>query len=81
MGLTGHFEHTSFQKTMNQAIEKCRKHKVPSGIHVVQPNPKELQLRINEGHRFIAFSVDSVFLIKGSQNPEELNRNEINSTK
>ena len=73
MGLTGQFEHASFKKVMNQVLKICQQHKISSGIHVVQPDPDELRLRIEEGHRFIAYSVDSVFLIHGSQSPDEMN--------
>jgi 2-dehydro-3-deoxyglucarate aldolase len=73
MGLTGEFEHASFKKAMNQVLKICKQHKISSGIHVVQPDPNELRLRIDEGHRFIAYSVDSVFLTHGSQSPYEMN--------
>jgi len=31
---------------------------MPGGIHVVEPDPEQLQQRIDEGHTFIAYSVD-----------------------
>jgi 2-dehydro-3-deoxyglucarate aldolase len=31
-------------------------------VHVVMPDADELKQRINEGYRFIAYSIDSVFL-------------------
>ena len=69
MGLTGQFDNTSFKKVTNQVLETCKQYKVPNGIHVVEPDPDELRQRIEEGYRFIAYSIDSVFLIHGSQSP------------
>ena len=63
MGITGEFDHTDFQAVMNRVLEICRHFKISSGIHVVQPNPEELRLRIEEGYQFIAYSLDSVFLL------------------
>ena len=71
MGLTEQFEHTSFQEVMNRVLEICQQRKISSGIHVVQPDPDELWFRIDEGPLFIAYSIDSVFLVKGSQSPNE----------
>ncbi len=78
MGLTGQFEHNDFQEALNRVLKICKQHKVSSGVHVVYPDPNELQLRIEEGHRFIAYSVDSVFLVQSSQHPDEMNWNKKN---
>ena len=69
MGIIGQFDHTDFQEVMNRVLEICQHHKISSGIHVVQPDPDELRLRIEEGYRFIAYSIDSVFLLQCCQLP------------
>ena len=69
MGLTAQFDHENFQIAMNQIISLCEKYKIPCGDHVVDPNPEKLQLRIEQGFRFIAYSTDAVFLYHNSINP------------
>jgi 2-dehydro-3-deoxyglucarate aldolase len=69
MGLTGQFEHPSFVKAMFQVRQVCEKHKFPSGIHVVQPDSDELNQRIAEGYRFIAYSIDAVFFTRNTDIP------------
>jgi len=69
MGLTAQFDHENFQIAMNQIISLCEKYKIPCGDHVVDPNPEKLQLRIEQGYRFIAYSTDAIFLYHNSINP------------
>jgi 2-dehydro-3-deoxyglucarate aldolase len=69
MGITGKFDHENFQITMNQIISLCEKYKIPCGDHVVNNNPEKLQLRIEQGYRFIAYSTDAIFLYHNSINP------------
>jgi len=42
---------------------------MPCGVHVVDPSVSDLKERIAEGYRFIAYSIDSVFLNHSSNNP------------
>lgn len=69
MGLTAQFEHPAFQDVMNRVLQVCQQQNVPAGIHVVQPDPDELQGRIAEGYRFIAYAIDAVILNLHSQKP------------
>lgn len=62
MGLTAQFEHPQFKTTMEHIRSLSQEHHIPCGVHVVMPEPKELKKRIEEGYRFIAFSIDAVFL-------------------
>lgn len=62
MGLTGRFEHPTFKKTMERIRSICRKNKVPSGIHIINPDLQDINKRIQEGYQFIAFSTDAIFL-------------------
>jgi 2-dehydro-3-deoxyglucarate aldolase len=62
MGLTAQFDHADFRAALASIRERAGKHHIPSGIHVVPPSLTELQARIDEGYRFIAFSIDSVML-------------------
>jgi len=62
MGLTAQFESPRFVSIMERILALCRKHKIPGGVHVVQPDPVLLRSRIEEGYLFLAYSIDSVFL-------------------
>ncbi len=63
MGITGKFDHPDFQSVMKEILARANEHKVPSGVHVVAPSPKQLKARIDEGYRFLAYSMDSAMLI------------------
>jgi 2-dehydro-3-deoxyglucarate aldolase len=69
MGLTARFDRPEFAAAIDQIRDVCRRHRVASGVHVVQPDPGMLAQRIREGHRFIAYSIDSVFLVSSSARP------------
>ena len=69
MGLTGHFEDERFQTTMQNILKICKQLKKPAGLHVVQPNPVDLQTRIDEGYQLLAYSIDAVFLNTTVQSP------------
>ena len=58
---------------MDSIMTLCKKHHVPCGDHVVQPEPKLLDIRIDQGYRFIAYGTDGVFLFNSSQNPNMIN--------
>ncbi|WP_443640358.1 aldolase/citrate lyase family protein [Candidatus Njordibacter sp. Uisw_039] len=62
MGMVGQFDHPDFQKIMTRIRELCTSKAIACGVHVVQPSEKELWQRIDEGYRFLAYSIDSVFL-------------------
>lgn len=69
MGITGEFESPEFLSCIKRIHELCKAHNIPSGVHIVSPDPFMLSQRINEGYRFIAYSLDSVFLTNNSVNP------------
>lgn len=69
MGLTAKFENKFYLDVMNTIISKAIDAKIPCGIHIVQPSKIELLQKINDGYRFIAYSIDSVFLNNTSKNP------------
>lgn len=62
MGITSKFEESQFEKIMSRILGLCKQYQVPAGIHVVQPDIQIVDRRIAEGYRFIAYSIDSVFL-------------------
>lgn len=62
MGLTARFEEPEFVAAMEQIRTLCSRHHIPCGVHVVMPETDTLKQRIKEGYRFIAYSIDAVFL-------------------
>ena len=70
LGITGEFENKKYRDVLTKILEVCAKHKMPCGIHVVQPDTKMLEQRIKEGYTFIAYGVDTVFLNNGASAPK-----------
>lgn len=62
MGLTAQFDHPKFCETMNKITTLAVENKIPAGIHVVAPSQEELRVRLAEGFRFVAYSIDAVML-------------------
>ena len=77
MGITGEFDSYQFKEVLLELQKCCKKYNIPIGDHVVQPDEKLLQERINQGFRFLAYSIDAVFLNKFSHCSEIIN--EINN--
>jgi len=64
MGITAQFEDPEFTKIMRYILATSKKLHVACGVHVVLPDQEELKKRIHEGYRFIAYSIDGVFLYR-----------------
>ena len=58
-------------KTLLKLLEKSYKQKKICGIHQVEPEIKKLDNKIKEGYKFIAYSTDAQFIVKGFSNVEE----------
>ena len=69
MGLTKQFNHPEFLAMMKAIQSRTDFAGVPCGVHVVEPSEIMLQQRINDGHRFVAYSIDGVVLSKFIKNP------------
>lgn len=69
MGLTGQFDHPDFRQALNKIKKACKENHIPSGLHIVQPDPADLLQKIKDGYLFIAYSMDSVFLTNSALNP------------
>lgn len=62
LGVTAKFDEQCFKEAMASIAEKAKRAGIPSGVHVVQPSKDELNRRIREGYRFLAYSTDAVML-------------------
>ena len=58
LGVPGQFEHPDFLKAMERVKEVATQMKMAGGIHIIEPEVEQLKQRIDEGYRFIAYSVD-----------------------
>jgi 2-dehydro-3-deoxyglucarate aldolase len=62
MGLTAQFDHPDFCATMEKIRTLAAAKSIPAGVHVVAPSPEQLRQRLDEGYRFLAYSIDAVML-------------------
>lgn len=62
MGLTAKFDNQDFIDIINSILKTCIKYNIPCGDHIIDPDTELLKERISLGYRFIAYSVDAVFL-------------------
>jgi 2-dehydro-3-deoxyglucarate aldolase len=62
MDLTTQFDHPEFVKTIKKIKSKSEFANIPCGVHVVKPSVEDLQAKVDDGYRFIAYSIDGVFL-------------------
>lgn len=69
MGLTAKFDSPKFMAAMERIRILCAQYNIPCGAHVVAPDADVLKQRIAEGYRFIAYSIDAVFLTKHAASP------------
>ncbi len=58
MGLAGQLDHPKMEEAINYNLKICQENGVLPGIHVVQPDPDQVKMRIAQGYQFIAYSVD-----------------------
>ena len=69
MGITAEFEKQEFLDIIQRIKNKAKEAKIPCGIHVVQPDKEELEQKIGDEYRFIAYSIDAVFLNNSIEKP------------
>jgi len=58
LGIPGQFDHPDFLAVMDRIKIVAEKMKMTGGIHIIEPEPQQLEQRIAEGYRFIAYSLD-----------------------
>lgn len=62
MGIIAQFEDDDFKGIIDRIKKMCSIKGIAVGVHVVKPSADELRARIESGYRFIAYSIDSVFI-------------------
>ena len=62
LGLPGQFDQPEFLKAMDKILEIGKKCEIPGGVHIVEPDPEQLEQSIRRGNQFIAYGVDTRML-------------------
>jgi len=63
LGVPGQFDHPAFLQAMERVLDSVRQAScISPGFHVVPPDLDLLNEKINDGYRFVAYSLDSLFL-------------------
>lgn len=62
LGFPGDFEQPKFKKCIGEIMDVAKELKKPAGFHVIPPNVNEVQRIIGLGYRFVAVSLDTLFL-------------------
>jgi len=58
MGIPGEFSNPQFINAMNEIKQVAKEMNASSGIHVIEPDKEQLIKSIDEGYKFIAYSLD-----------------------
>lgn len=62
MGYPGEFEREDVKIAVQKVLDRCKKHNIPSGFHVVDTNPATLKIKIDQGCTFLAYGIDYFFM-------------------
>lgn len=74
MGIPGKFESHEFIEVIELIKNKAKKHNITIGYHEVHPSVEKINKLINNGFRFIACGIDTIFLLEKSKEFTQLNK-------
>jgi 2-keto-3-deoxy-L-rhamnonate aldolase RhmA len=72
MGLPGDFSNQRVEEALKTARLFMEGSSKPGGYHIVHSNPLQLEAKINEGYRFIAYGDDMVFFSEKIASEEKI---------
>lgn len=78
LGHPGEFDHPKVKKAFNRYGSVCNRLNKSMGIHVIPPESKELLNKVNEGYKFLGFSLDTLFLGQSCRKEMDKIREELN---
>lgn len=58
LGIPGDFTNSRFIEAEELILERAKEYNIKRGYHIVEPDEKELDIKISNGYNFIAYSVD-----------------------
>ena len=62
LGVPGQFDHPKVVAALNEVRRIAKQLNAVAGYHVVPPDPKQVVEKAKQGYRFLAYSVDFLFL-------------------
>lgn len=62
LGVPGQFDHPDVVAALDEVQKVSAQMNALSGFHVITPEPAQVEEKINQGYRFIAYSLDILFL-------------------
>ena len=62
LGVAGQFEHPEMTAALSMILDTARTLNAVGGYHVVPPDVEQALEKIRQGYRFVAFSIDFLFL-------------------
>ena len=62
LGKPGVFDDPEVGRALEKVIEAGKRHNITAGFHSVSSDPEEARKREEEGYKFLAFSLDTIFL-------------------
>ena len=65
IGLAGQVNHPNVAAIRQKFLDACKQHDVSPGLHVVGGNSEAVTKATNEGFRFVACGLDTLFLMDG----------------
>lgn len=68
LGICGDFESHIFKNAISKIKNSCNQYNVPFGIHLIEPSSLKLKKLIEEGAKFIAYSIDTVMVYQNKPN-------------
>lgn len=62
MGITAQFDHPDYIAAKERVLQACQRHGTACGLHVVDPDPRQVRDAIKNGYSLIAYSLDITIL-------------------
>jgi 2-keto-3-deoxy-L-rhamnonate aldolase RhmA len=62
LGVPGDFDHPDVLAALKRVEQTCQKRRVALGMHVIQPDYRQVMEKVAKGYSFIGFSLDILFL-------------------
>ena len=72
MGIPGNFDDKGFIEATEEIKRIAEEYSITSGLHIVEPVVDDIKQRVNEGYRFIAYSLDTRMLDVACKNGLEV---------
>jgi len=67
LGVPGALDDPRVAAALAAVHEAGRRHGIPGGLHVVEPDPALLRAALDAGHRFVGYGLDVRFLDAGAR--------------